>query len=339
MAHECRSIPVMHSILIIGCGSIGERHLRCFQQTGRCSVSACDSNPTLISAMHERYGVPVFGSLDAALGEWSFDAAVICTPAHIHLPIALTTLSLGMHVLIEKPLAIDCSLVPQVRDAIARSRSFLGVAYVYHLMPWIGGARECLRRGELGKILHVSCASGQHFPTFRPAYRDTYYARHEHGGGAVQDALTHVVNAVEWLIGPCTQVFCDAAHQMLAGVTVEDTVNVSARHGDILASYAMTQFQAPNENTILINCEKGSVKIEIHQRRWGVLKHGETDWTWQQTPPLERDDLFIAQANAFIDGMEGKLTPLSTFEEAVQTLKFNEAALRSAATHLPVFIE
>ena len=29
----------MSSILIIGCGSIGERHLRCFQRTGRCEVS------------------------------------------------------------------------------------------------------------------------------------------------------------------------------------------------------------------------------------------------------------------------------------------------------------
>jgi hypothetical protein len=49
--------------------------------------------------------------------------------------------------------------------------------------------------------------------------------------------------------------------------------------------------------------------------------------------------MFIAQANAFLDGIEGKNTPLCTFEEAVQTLKFNQAALRSADTQLPVIIE
>lgn len=329
----------MHSTLIIGCGSIGERHLRCFQKTGRCSVAACDTNPTLLATIKERYGVEVFASLDAALAEARFDSVVICTPAHLHLPIAIKLLNLRLHVFIEKPLAIDTALVPQVREAIAQAQRFVAVAYVYHLMPWVANAREFLKQGELGKVLHVSSMSGQHFPTFRPAYRDIYYTRHELGGGAIQDALTHLVNAVEWLIGPCTRVYCDAAHQALEGVTVEDTVNVTARHGQMLVSFAMTQFQTPNENTLLIHCENGSVKIETNHQRWGVMRRGDADWTWHQTPPQERDDMFIAQANAFLDGVEGRDTPLCTFEEAVQTLKFNQAALRSAATGAAIEIE
>ena len=329
----------MHSTLIIGCGSIGERHLRCFQKTGRCSVAACDTNPTLLATIKERYGVEVFASLDAALAEARFDSVVICTPAHLHLPIAIKLLNLRLHVFIEKPLAIDTALVPQVREAIAQAQRFVAVAYVYHLMPWVANAREFLKQGELGKVLHVSSISGQHFPTFRPAYRDIYYTRHELGGGAIQDALTHLVNAVEWLIGPCTRVYCDAAHQALEGVTVEDTVKVTSRHGQVLVSFAMTQFQTPNENTLLIHCENGSVKIETNHQRWGVMRRGDTDWTWHQTPPQERDDMFIAQANAFLDGVEGRDTPLCTFEEAVQTLKFNQAALRSAATGAAIEIE
>jgi predicted dehydrogenase len=329
----------MHSTLIIGCGSIGERHLRCFQKTGRCSVAACDTNPTLLATINERYGVEVFSSLDAALAEAQFDSVVICTPAHLHLPIATKLLNLRLHVFIEKPLAIDTALVPQVREAISQAQRFVAVAYVYHLMPWVANAREFLNKGELGKVLHVSSISGQHFPTFRPAYRDIYYTRHELGGGAIQDALTHLVNAVEWLIGPCTRVYCDAAHQALEGVTVEDTVNVTSRHGQVLVSFAMTQFQTPNENTLLIHCENGSVKIETNHQRWGVMRRGDTDWTWHQTPPQERDDMFIAQANAFLDGVEGRDTPLCTFEEAVQTLKFNQAALRSAATGAAIEIE
>ncbi len=328
-----------HSVLIIGCGSIGERHLRCFQKSGRCVVSACDINPTLLAAMHERYGVSVFASIERAISELQLDAVVICTPAHLHLPIAIQLLNQGLHVFIEKPLAIDAVLVPQAREAIRQAQRFVAVAYVYHLMPWIADAREFVRNGRLGNVLHVSSVSGQHFPTFRPAYREIYYARHELGGGAIQDALTHTVNATEWIIGPCTQVFCDVAHQALEGVTVEDTANVTARHGSVLVSYAMNQFQAPNETTLLIHGQTGSVKIEVHQQRWGSLRHGDKDWTWQQTRARERDDLFIAQANAFLDGMEGNLTPLCTFEEAVQTLKFNQAALLSAKTGHPITVE
>ncbi len=328
----------MHSILIIGCGSIGERHLRCFQKTGRCEVSVCDANAKLLSEVSQRYGVPAFGSLTEAVQKRRFDAWVICTPAHTHLAIAREGAAQGAALLIEKPLSVTLDGLEETRAAIAQSGRFVAVAYVYHCFPWVAAAREFLQSDALGKPLHASVVAGQHFPTFRPAYRDIYYARHETGGGAIQDAITHIVNAMEWMIGPMTRVFCDAAHQHLEGVTVEDTVNVTARHGNVLASYAMTQFQAANETVFEIHCESGSLKIESHAQRWGSMKRGETEWTWNTTAPLERDDLFIAQANAFLDGMEGKACALSSFEEAVQTLRFNRAALDSAATGLPITI-
>ncbi|GEP42607.1 hypothetical protein BGE01nite_18980 [Brevifollis gellanilyticus] len=288
--------------------------------------------------MKERYGAATFASLDTALAEGKFDAAIVCTPAHLHLPMTMKLLRAGLNVFIEKPLAIDMSLVPDTQATIAESGRFVAVAYVYHSIPWVAEAREFLKQAQLGRILQASVVSGQHFPSFRPAYREIYYARHESGGGAIQDALTHLANAMEWIIGPCTRLYCDAAHQMLEGVSVEDTVNVSARHGHVLASFSMNQFQAQNETTFYVGCERGSVKIELHARRWGFMRHGEDDWTWKATPPMERDDLFIAQANDFINGIEGKPTSLATFDEGVQTLKFNQAALQSAASGAAVEI-
>ncbi|WP_395745723.1 Gfo/Idh/MocA family protein [Prosthecobacter sp.] len=328
----------MHSILIIGCGSIGERHLRCFQKTGRSTVSVCDANARLLEEVSRRYNAPAFGTLNEAMLAQRFDAWVICTPAHTHLSIARDGAAQGAALLIEKPLSVTLEGVEETREAIAKSGRFTAVAYVYHCFPWLVAAREFLQDGTYGRPLHVSVVAGQHFPTFRPAYRDIYYARHESGGGAIQDAITHIINAVEWLVGPVTRLFCDAAHQQLEGVTVEDTVNITARHGSLLASYAMTQFQAANEAIFEIHCEQGSVKIESHAQRWATMKLGGTEWTWHATKPLERDDLFIAQANAFLDGMEGKDCGLCTFDEAVQTLRCNRAALDSCATGLPILL-
>jgi predicted dehydrogenase len=282
--------------------------------------------------------VSTFATLDDALSSQRFDALVICTPAHTHLALARRGAEHGAALLIEKPLAVTLDEVTETRAAIMHGGHFTAIAYVYHLMPWIQETREFIKAGTLGTVLHVSVNAGQHFPTFRPAYREIYYNKHSTGGGAIQDALTHVVNAVEWIIGPVTWVFCDASHQALEGVSVEDTVNLSARHGSVLASYALNQFQAPNESIIRLHCEHGSMMIEGHAQRWGVLRRGENEWSWHQTPLLERDDLFIAQANAFLDGMEGKPNPLCTFDEAVQTLKLNQAALRSVHTGLPMTI-
>lgn len=319
-------------VLIVGCGSIGERHLRCFQKTGRAEPVACEVRSDVLQRVQRQYQVPGFSDFNQALDHGHFDAAVICAPAQLHIAMALQCLLRGLHLLIEKPLSISLDGVDDLKRTIAASGKFVRVGYTWHLWPGLQAARECLRHGSLGQPLQISVSAGQHFPTFRPAYREIYYARHETGGGAIQDSITHNLNAVEWLVGPATRVFCLAAHQALEGVTVEDTVSVTARHGALLASYAHNQFQAPNETTFLIHCRQGSLKLEVHEQRWGIWPHGAAAWEYYAAPIKERDDLFVAQANAFLEGLNGAATDLCTVDEAIQTLKFNLAALESWRT-------
>ena len=319
------------SVLVVGCGSIGERHFRCFRNTGRARVGACDTNPALRAHIRAQYDdEPVWESLDAALESSVWDAIVICTPANSHVPIAQRALAHGSAVLIEKPLSIGLDGVDALVTQAGTSRKPVVVAYVYHSMPAMVQARAFLLAGSLGKPLQVTVCAGQHFPEFRPAYRDIYYNNHATGGGAIQDALTHLVNAVEWIIGPATSVFCQAAHMALEGVAVEDTVSVTARHGETIVSYSLNQFQIPNETTVAIHCEHGSVKLEAHEQRWGVYRKGDKAWEWHSAKVTHRDDLFTAQANSFLDAMEGKPHNLCSLEEAFRTLKFNLAALDSA---------
>jgi len=324
----------MHTVLIIGCGSIGERHLRCFQKTGRAAVTGCDANPQLLATIAQSYGVPTVTDWKQAVERNRYAAAVICTPAHLHVAIATELLNRGLHVLIEKPLSQSLTGVSDLMEAHRRSGRKAAVAYVLHVYPLLSAAREFLLGGSLGPVLHASCTSGQHFPSLRPAhavhYAKTYYRDRKTGGGAVQDALTHTANWFESVLGPTESVMCDCAHQALPEVTVEDTVNISARNGATLVNYTLNQFQAPNESTLQFNTALGSVKIELHNRRWGHFRLGDKEWTWSEVPPADRDVSFIEQANRFIDLIEGKASRLCSLEAAAQTLRFNLAALTSA---------
>jgi predicted dehydrogenase len=261
---------------------------------------------------------------------------VIATPAPAHVAMARRCLDAGRHVLIEKPLSLDLNGIAGLREAHTRARRFVGIGYVLHFLPALQGARTFLLTHPFGEVRHIAINTGQYFPLFRPAYRDIYYADRTQGGGAIQDALTHMANAVEWVVGPTKRVFCDAAHQVLEGVSVEDTVNVTARNGHALVSYALNQFQSPNETRWDIHAETGSVRIEFHAQRWGTLARGATEWTWHAAPIAERDEIYTAQASAFLDGCAGEPNELCTLEEAVQTLRFNLAALASWQEGRPV---
>jgi predicted dehydrogenase len=316
-------------ILIIGCGSIGERHVRTFLSTGRAGVIACDNRASIRRHIASTYLVEAVEDWVPLLENPAVTSVVIATPAPSHVEIATRCLDAGRHVLIEKPLALDLAGTAGLVAARERAGRFAAIAYVLHFLPALQAARQFLQAGSFGPLRHVAVNTGQHFPLFRPAYREIYYRDRAQGGGAIQDALTHMANAVEWIAGPTTRVFCDAAHQVLEGVTVEDTVNATARNGDVLVSYALNQFQAVNETRLDFHAELGSVRVEFNAQRWGTLARGANDWTWHAAPVRERDQIYAAQAAAFLDGCEGKPNLLCTLEEGIQTLRFNLAALRS----------
>jgi predicted dehydrogenase len=322
--------PRIHSVLIVGAGSIGERHLRCFLQTGRVSIGVCEVNDSLRETVAERHGIKrSVKTFDAAVAD-DWDAVVIATPAPIHIPLALKAVNRGLHLLIEKPLSISFEGVAELTQAVAQRKVTAAVAYVQRCNPALFEARRAIVDGRFGKPLQVVTVSGQNFPFYRPAYRDTYYAQRSSGGGAIQDALTHFLNSVQWLIGPADRVMADAAHLAVPNVDVEDTVHVIAQHGSVLAAYALNQHQAPNESTISIICERGTVRITLHNNRWAHVDTPQKQWTEYSFDELQRDDLFTRQANGFLDAIEGVADPLCSLAEGVSTLQTNLAIIEAS---------
>lgn len=329
---------MQHSVLVIGVGSIGERHTRCFQNTGRARVSITEINPTLRQTIAQRYSVPEFPTLEAAL-QTPPDVAVVCTPAPFHVPMTRQLIAAGVHVLIEKPLGTTEAGLPELMTECGARPVTLGVAYVYRAFPEMQAARELLKSGELGAPLQLTVVGGQHFPTYRPAYREIYYARREMGGGAIQDALTHLLNLGEWLVGPIRRLVCDSAHQALPGVEVEDTVHLLARHQPVGAteaslpgSYSINQYQAPNEIVIQVVCSRGTIRCEVHRQRLMWMTEPGGEWTSREFGPRERDDVYLRQAQQFLDAVEQRQTPACSLAEGWQTLRCNLAALRSSET-------
>jgi|UniRef100_UPI00404B41B8 predicted dehydrogenase len=321
------------TVLIIGCGSIGERHLRSFQSTGRCHVIACDTRPAILADMAKKYKVETSTDWKLALANPVCKVVVICTPAPYHVPIAIEVLKCGRHCLIEKPLAISLDGMNELTAVHESSGRACHVAYVNHSRPEPRAVKAFLATGKFGRVRAATVVSGQHFPTFRPAYREIYYNNHAQGGGAIQDAMTHMVNLVEWILGPTKSLLCEADHQVLDGVEVEDTVSVVARNQDgAIITYTLNQFQAPNELTIQFNAERGSLKIEYHLNRWGQMALGATEWNWETFKPLDRDGPFVIQANDFLDACEGKATLLATLAEGIQAVRFNLACFDSLKT-------
>ena len=321
-----------YRVLVVGTGSIGHRHTRCFLATGRADVGICELNDQVRDEVAGLYDlVGAYASLDEALDQ-KWDAVVVATPAHLHVPMALEVVKRDLAIMIEKPLSTSQDGLADLADEIDRRRLPTMVAYTLRSHPVITAMRAAIAEGRFGKPIQVISVSGHHFPHDRPAYREIYYTRRETGGGAIQDALTHTLNASEWIVGPIDRVAADAQHLSLEGTTVEDTVHLMTRQGSVMGSYCLNQYQCPNENTFTVVCEGGTVRCELHKTRWRWMVEHAGEWHDEPAEVPERDSLYIWQANAFFDVLEGKAKPLCTLHEAWQTLKASLAILKSADT-------
>lgn len=311
----------MKRLLIIGTGSIGERHTRCFLATGRAAVGICEPTDAVRKAVADRYDVVgAWSGLEEALQE-DWDAALVATPANTHIPIARTLVARGLPVLIEKPLATTLEGVAELRTEAQDAGVLTAVSYNYRAHPALVAMKAALDSGRFGDILQVYGMVGQEFAKYRPAYASVYFADPEKGGGAIQDALPHLVNAGEWLAGPITRVCADAAHRQLPGVTVEDTVHVIARHGEIPANYGLNLYQKPNETAITVVCAGGTVRFEVHRQRWRWMTEADTPWHDEPTPLADRDAWYVYNAEAFLDALEGTAAPRCTLADGEQTLR------------------
>jgi len=315
-------------ILVVGGGSIGERHVRCFQDIG-CSVAVCDSNAPRLAEIAERYKLArKFSTIELAARENWF-GVVIATPANLHAEHVAALVNSTDAFFIEKPLCLSLEDAKRLKSLTAKKSVQVGYVLRHHSATQ--HVRTLLAEGVIGKLHQVTITAGQNFPSLRPAYRDIYYKSRETGGGAIQDAATHLFDLLQHLAGPLDWVFCDYAHQELADVDVEDTVHIIGRccGGRVLASVALNQFMAPNETHVQLNGALGSLAIRLHEHRAGIFMLGEADWTWTEPLVAERDDLFRAQAQNFVSSIVKQEPPLCTLDDGVRALTVNLAALRS----------
>ena len=317
----------LHKILVVGTGSIGERHVRCFLVTGRATVAICEPNAAIRQIVNDRYDIRNdYGNLEEAMAS-RFDAAVIATPAPLHIPQAMVLARQQSHLLIEKPLSLDQTGIEELQKIIATNHQVVGIGYNWRAMPGLAAIRDALIRGTLGRPVQIRVVCGQHFPTYRPAYRETYYRDRTQGGGAIQDALTHAINAGEWLVGPIDRLVADCDHQVLPGVEVEDTVHVIARHGSVMGAYLFNQHQAPNELTVTLVGDRATARFEAHKSRWQIMTEPDTSWDIHKLQTEDRDALYVRQAQHFLDAIEGRGQPLCSFEQGIQTLRTNLAVI------------
>src|SRR3954453_3805820 len=136
-------------VAIAGTGFIGAVHARSARLAGASLVGVAASSPESARRAAAALGAErAFESADELVAADDVDVVHICTPNHLHVPLAEAALAAGKHVILEKPIAIDALGAQALAEAASESGRIAAVPFVYRYYPCAREARERVRSGE-----------------------------------------------------------------------------------------------------------------------------------------------------------------------------------------------
>ena len=187
---------------LVGGGAITQvAHLPVLKRLKSVSVVAvCDTDLPKAQALAKRFGIKdAFDDIEELLRYEELDAIVVCTPNHLHEPHILAGLSAGLHILVEKPLAINSASAERIVRAARKRDRVLMVGMNHRYRSDVQIVRTFVQSGELGAIESVRGS----WHAFRPSRSQLGWRQRRElsGGGAMLDLGLTMLDLSLWLAG------------------------------------------------------------------------------------------------------------------------------------------
>lgn len=167
-------------------------------------TSICARNVEKLRAACQQHGWLAFTTDAIALAtDPEIDVLVIASPNGMHCAPALAAVAAGKHVLCDKPLAPSPADAYTMATSACAARITHLVGYNFRFAPAVRLAYQLIRDGEIGEPL-LYRARFLESTALSPGRRRTWRDNTEHGGGALLDLGSHVVDLARWLVGDVT---------------------------------------------------------------------------------------------------------------------------------------
>ncbi len=248
-------------LAVVGLGNIGRMHaqnLLAGKAPGVELAAIVESRPI---PPGEFDAVPHFDKLPALVKAKRADAALIATPSFDHFPTAIAALKAGLHVLVEKPIALHVADAHLLEAAAKKAKRKVAVMLNQRLDNRYERIRDIVASGKLGKVRRFSWIMTN---WFRPdiyftssPWRGTWKGE---AGGALLNQCIHNLDILTWLFGLPKRLRAYCAMGKYHKIEVEDEVNACMEFPDGLAgAFVGSTGEHPGVNRLEIFGDSGTL--------------------------------------------------------------------------------
>ena len=333
----------MERVLVVGSGSMGQRHLRIARSLlPDADIRVLSRRP--LPDLPQGANGCLTKLKDAA--DFAPQIAAIANPAPFHIETAKFLLSLGANLLIEKPLAESSQGVQELLDYAHTQRRLVQVGYNLRFYPSRRAFRDHITKKTVGRVFCVRSEVGSYLPAWRPGvdYRQGVSAQRALGGGVLLE-LSHEIDYLRWIFGEISRVYADFGNQGNLEIDVEDTVQmilsfVGNREGRRpVASLTMDFLRRDRVRQCFAIGERGTLRWNGLTGSVELFAEGADRWQTLFAQPEELEQSYIGEWEHLLDCIRQGATPLVSGDDGLAVLQVVEAARRSLESKTCTFVE
>ena len=317
-------------ILVVGCGSIGERHIRNLIDISSHNIIAFDTSKERLDVMKELFNVETCDNIERCF-DCDIDAVIICTPPNTHIQVAEQAIAHGAHVFIEKPISDRFDDLDELIENAANDKKIISIGYCFRFSEGLKMVKSFIDSGKLGRILSIKAEFGQYLPDWRPwqNYKQSYTAKKDLGGGIILDG-SHEIDYLYWLVGDVREVFCFADKISDLEVETEDTAEILLRFSNGAIGEIHLDF---TQGTYSRNCkiigETGTLIWDFGEQKIRFYSVDSKEW---ETYDVDADAnlMYIEEIKHFLECIDSSSIPLIDAAQGKRVLEIALAAKESS---------
>ena len=330
----------MKRIGIVGFGAMGKMHFKNYLKIEDAEVvaichigeekltekSGAAGNIAGTSQEFNLEGIDIFSDSDKMYHEANLDAVSITLPTYLHKDYTIRALDAGLHVLCEKPMALDSTECQEMIIAAEKYDNVLQIGHCIRFWPEYVKAKELINREEYGKLK----AAIFHRLSSTPKWAwNNWLLDEKRSGGALLDLHIHDADFIQHLFG------------MPGFVSTTGVKGPGSGYDHVVTQYIYDDEKVitAEGGWIMTNSFGFQMSFEIILER-AVLRYDSSETPTLKvfpdsgkvfTPEIEDGDGYILELEHFIKAISGQPVPNTISpRQSLQTLKLIEAEKKSA---------
>lgn len=250
-------------VALIGAGYISDWHAEALKATKGVEISAvCDRNLGAAQALAASYGARAFGSVSDLIASKSCDVVHILTPPDLHHNIALDCLAGGLHVLVEKPVALSVAQTQSIEDAAKSAEKTFIAGHNFLGLPSYIRLKTLKDTGALGRISSAQINWALPLSPLRSGPYGLWLLRKPEN--LLLELGPHPFSFAVDLFGPLEILSLVTGQQVTlpGGETRAQSWRILARAGAVDVTFALSMVETADDRCVTLRGSSGQARMD-----------------------------------------------------------------------------